>query len=74
MVSFLIKLLNEPMGKCFTLIYSIDNLIEPSAKFIDLEQCFNEIDDHLRVVLNAIELDVDTNLVKKTLALAKGNQ
>ncbi len=62
------------MGKCSTLIYSIDNLEEPSEKLIDFEQYFNEIDANLQLVFNGIELDVHTNLVKKTLALIKENQ
>ncbi len=62
------------MGKCSTLIYSFDNLKETSSKFINLEEYFNEIDASLQLVLKGIELNVNPDLVKKTLALIKGIQ
>jgi hypothetical protein len=62
------------MGKCSTLIYSIDNLAEPSEKLIDIGQFFNEMDVDLKQIFRGIELNVNTNLVQKTLALIKDMQ
>jgi hypothetical protein len=58
------------MGKCFTLFYTFDNLKEPSEKLINFDNF--EIDAELQQVLNAIELNADYSLVKRTLALIKG--
>ena len=61
------------MGNCSTLMYFINNQHVLSERILDFGLYCNEIDAELDQLFGGIEIEVDPNIVKKTLALIKAN-
>jgi hypothetical protein len=61
------------MGQCSTLIYLINNQHSISERMVDIGQFCAEMDTDLQKVFGGIELEVDANVVQKTISKIKEN-
>jgi len=59
----------KPMGKCSTLLYLNDNLNYPSEKIIQIDALMDDMDQTLEGFFRGKEIEVDAQLVSKTMTL-----
>ncbi|HEY4789572.1 MAG TPA: hypothetical protein VIH57_26160 [Bacteroidales bacterium] len=57
------------MGKCSTLLYLNDNLNYPSEKIIQIDALMDDMDQTLEGFFRGKEIEVDAQLVSKTMTL-----
>jgi len=59
------------MAKCSTLMFFNDSLVNTTGKIVDIDEMLEEMENSLNDFFRNAEVDADSGLISKTVALAK---